>query len=138
MSSPQNSLKLSKEERRTKALELFTKYFVENYPGPHTVISDPKWHAPKIFRAAISFLCEMGLVASSTPKPSASRPTIAQVVRRVIGEEHRLNVVYMAPVKCSCGERLTDSEIYERHIAAELEAALDALLDVDEPIGGPT
>ncbi|WP_421357839.1 Lar family restriction alleviation protein [Agrobacterium rosae] len=30
----------------------FTEYFVRNYPGPDTVIYDPRWHAPKIFRAA--------------------------------------------------------------------------------------
>jgi hypothetical protein len=30
----------------------FTEYFVRNYPGPDTVIFDPKWHAPKIFAAA--------------------------------------------------------------------------------------
>jgi hypothetical protein len=30
----------------------FTEYFVKNYPGPDTIISDPKWHAPRIFRAA--------------------------------------------------------------------------------------
>ena len=39
-----------------EALEQFTAYFVKNYPGPDTVIFDPKWHAPKIFRAAISAL----------------------------------------------------------------------------------
>lgn len=33
-------------------LEAFTEYFVRNYPGPDTVIFDPKWHAPKIFNAA--------------------------------------------------------------------------------------
>lgn len=32
----------------------FTAYFVQNYPGPNTVIYDPKWHAPKIFRAALA------------------------------------------------------------------------------------
>ncbi|QTK78280.1 hypothetical protein AT6N2_C0370 [Agrobacterium tumefaciens] len=37
-----------------EALEQFTAYFVKNYPGPDTVIFDPKWHAPKIFRAAVS------------------------------------------------------------------------------------
>lgn len=37
-----------------RGIEQFTKYFVRNYPGPDTVIFDPKWHAPKIFRAAIS------------------------------------------------------------------------------------
>jgi hypothetical protein len=30
----------------------FTDWFVKNYPGRTTIISDPKWHAPKIFRAA--------------------------------------------------------------------------------------
>lgn len=30
----------------------FTEYFVRNYHGPDTIISDPKWHAPRIFRAA--------------------------------------------------------------------------------------
>jgi hypothetical protein len=39
-----------------KALEQFTEYFVRNYPGPDTVIFDPKWHAQKIFRAALSAL----------------------------------------------------------------------------------
>lgn len=32
--------------------EEFVKYFCENYPG-RTVISEPGWHAPKIYRAAI-------------------------------------------------------------------------------------
>ncbi len=34
------------------ALAKFTDYFVKNYPGPDTIIHDPHWHAPKIFRAA--------------------------------------------------------------------------------------
>lgn len=33
-------------------LEEFTEYFVKNYPGPDTIIHDPKWHAPRIFGAA--------------------------------------------------------------------------------------
>lgn len=36
-----------------KALTAFTEYFVRNYPGPDTVIFDPKWHAPKLFNAAM-------------------------------------------------------------------------------------
>lgn len=41
-------------EPRTEqqALAEFTDYFVRNYPGPDTIIYDPRWHAPKIFRAA--------------------------------------------------------------------------------------
>ena len=34
------------------ALEYFTAYFVQNYPGPTTIIANPKWHAPKVFQAA--------------------------------------------------------------------------------------
>jgi hypothetical protein len=40
-------------EQRTAALATFSEYFVRNYPGPHTIIGDPNWHAPKIFRAAL-------------------------------------------------------------------------------------
>lgn len=36
---------------RGRALHHFTDYFVRNYPGPDTIISDPRWHAPRIFRA---------------------------------------------------------------------------------------
>ncbi|OKP69609.1 hypothetical protein BTE77_27855 [Ensifer adhaerens] len=36
----------------------FMEYFCRNYPGPDTVIFDPKWHAPKLFRAATHKLLE--------------------------------------------------------------------------------
>jgi hypothetical protein len=39
-------------QESTEALLVFTEYFVKNYPGPDTIIADPKWHAPRIFRAA--------------------------------------------------------------------------------------
>jgi hypothetical protein len=35
-----------------EALEYFSEYFRQNYPGPNTIIHNPNWHAPKIFRAA--------------------------------------------------------------------------------------
>lgn len=35
-------------------LTAFTEYFVRNYPGPDTVIMDPRWHAPRIYRAAVN------------------------------------------------------------------------------------
>jgi hypothetical protein len=38
------------------ALARFAEYFRKNYPGPDTIISDPDWHAPKIFNAAIDAL----------------------------------------------------------------------------------
>lgn len=31
----------------------FTTWFCLNYPGPHTIISDPNWHAPRVFRQAL-------------------------------------------------------------------------------------
>lgn len=37
---------------RTDAEEEFIEWFAKNYPGPSTIISNPNWHAPKIFRAA--------------------------------------------------------------------------------------
>lgn len=37
-----------------KGQEAFAEYFSRNYPGPDTIIYDPNWHAPKIYRAAIS------------------------------------------------------------------------------------
>jgi hypothetical protein len=42
-------------EQRTAALASFAEYFVKNYPGPHTIIGDPTWHAPKVFRAATEY-----------------------------------------------------------------------------------
>jgi hypothetical protein len=46
----------------------FTEYFVRNYPGPDTIIHDPNWHAPKLFRAAKRALLATAL---STRKGSA-------------------------------------------------------------------
>lgn len=46
----------SQAVERNPALDEFTEYFVRNYPGPNTIIRDPHWHAPKIFRAAIHAL----------------------------------------------------------------------------------
>jgi hypothetical protein len=39
-----------KEAIEKAALEYFTSYFENNYHGT-VVFSDPRWHAPKIFRA---------------------------------------------------------------------------------------
>ncbi len=51
-----------------KALEAFTDYFVRNYPGPDTVIFDPKWHAPKLFNAVMKAIeAAGGLVCAREP-----------------------------------------------------------------------
>lgn len=46
----------------------FMEYFCRNYPEPYTMISDPKWHAPKIFRAA-----KRALLATVVPPPARPR-----------------------------------------------------------------
>lgn len=58
-------------DQRTAALATFAEYFVRNYPGPHTIISDPNWHAPKIFRAALHAIeSESTLETASKPEPN--------------------------------------------------------------------
>jgi hypothetical protein len=54
-------------DERQAALTHFTDYFVRNYPGPNTIISDPHWHAPKIFRAAEYALEQAARAASPVP-----------------------------------------------------------------------
>lgn len=63
------------------ALENFTEYFVRNYPGPNTIIHDPRWHAPKLFKAALAAIHHSG---AATPEAvsmrSAAAPlTVAQL-----------------------------------------------------------
>lgn len=53
--------------QREAASKAFTKYFMQNYP-PNTIISNPHWHASKIFRAAL-FVIEF-----ASGKPSGSAP----------------------------------------------------------------
>jgi len=47
----------------------FTEYFVRNYPGPDTIIMDPKWHAPKLFRAATHRLAALSSRSAEAGKP---------------------------------------------------------------------
>ena len=55
-------------ELKEAALEEFTAYFAANYPGPDTIICDPLWHAPRIFRAA-----ERALRAALASAPEPTR-----------------------------------------------------------------
>ena len=45
-------------QERVAGLEQFTEWFRKNYPGPNTIIYDPDWHAPRVFRAAIAAMSE--------------------------------------------------------------------------------
>lgn len=67
----------------TDALAEFTEYFVKNYPGPNTIISNPNWHAPKIFAAAKRSLT--GQVAQATVEPLTDEQIVA--IRDSIGQE---------------------------------------------------
>lgn len=49
------------------AFRQFEDYFVKNYPGPHTIINNPRWHAPKIWRAAL-YALGMNEKAASAPE----------------------------------------------------------------------
>lgn len=40
-------------ELQSEALAQFTEYFVKNYPAD-TIIGDPNWHAPRVYRAAVA------------------------------------------------------------------------------------
>lgn len=55
------------EEPMQVARRQFADYFTKNYPGPDTVIFDPAWHAPRIFRAAVHAIeIAYGSLASTT------------------------------------------------------------------------
>jgi hypothetical protein len=42
------------EDKYKAARQEFAQWFASNYPGPDTIIHDPFWHAPKVFRAALT------------------------------------------------------------------------------------
>jgi len=76
------------------ALELFTEYFARNYPGAtgprdpegrrsDTLIRDPYWHAPKIFRAAEDAIRRAALAARPA---DPVEPTAWRVHRKRRGE----------------------------------------------------
>lgn len=63
------------------AREAFGMYFRRNYPGPNTVISNPDWHSPKLFRAAVVALAEAGLL-----KPPATPTTVQEAARLILAQ----------------------------------------------------
>lgn len=75
-----------------KALTAFTEYFVRNYPGPDTVIFDPKWHAPKLFNAAMKAIeATGGIVCAREPAAWSHRLNLEldQFITEFTGEpEH--------------------------------------------------
>jgi len=55
-----------------EALANFTAWFCRNYPGPDTIIHNPEWHSPKVFRAAAHALTRFARPAIK-PVPVAER-----------------------------------------------------------------
>ena len=53
----------------TEMQDRFASWFRQNYPGPDTVIHDPDWHAPKIFRAALLSVQRSAEAPDETQKP---------------------------------------------------------------------
>jgi hypothetical protein len=53
------------EEKMKVAQREFAQWFASNYPGPDTIIHDPFWHAPKVFRAALNAI-ERGAGGAAT------------------------------------------------------------------------
>lgn len=59
----------------------FLDYMVKNYPL-YTVIADAKWHAPKIWRAAMHAM-NARVPAADTERPMSRAAILSQIVRDV-------------------------------------------------------
>jgi hypothetical protein len=80
---------------RENAEARFAEYFVRNYPGPNTIISNPHWHAPKIFRAALAVIKDTGLLTEPLALEALAQPedsTPVEVLRdgSVVRAGHKL------------------------------------------------
>jgi hypothetical protein len=62
-----------------RGLAEFTRWFVRNYPGPSTVIANPHWHVPKIFRAAIAALASSAPMVGDERERADLRAEIAKI-----------------------------------------------------------
>ena len=97
------------------ALQRFTEWFVENYPGPTTIISDPKWHAPKVFRAA-----ERALRAGVAQPESEAVEERDRAWILAMGHALGLNSGYEIPI-------VPEIEVFKRFFAALRAANSDAV-----------
>jgi len=76
-----------------KAFEAFRVWFAENYPGPHTIISNPHWHAGRIFRRIAELLdLARSAVPHETPDDGAYHVRIVHLDKRLGVEEHWCNL----------------------------------------------
>lgn len=98
-------------ERLERGLATFAAWFRKNYPGPSTIISDPDWHAPKIFRAVASAILSTFPVAgiasdgvSAPPEGEGKAPAVPALPERFTGDlqlatEGRVIVVFSREVR---------------------------------------
>ena len=75
--------------RNEPGLEEFTAWFRANYPGPDTVISNPDWHAPKVFRAVLRCL-PVAPPASEAGHREDSDEGLVREFENALGREDRI------------------------------------------------
>ena len=77
------------------AAERFAEWFRQNYPGPHTIIGRPDWHAPKIYRAATHEL------RKELDEVHAERAALREALKRIAcGEYDGLEVTRLNATQC--------------------------------------
>jgi hypothetical protein len=107
-----------------KAKQAFTTWFCLNYPGPHTIISDPNWHAPRIFRQAL-----WSIRNCAAAEPAS---VVADILTELVAADREYDAADIAASLECRGEREPSKEAVTRlNIAAtRREAAITAALQV--------
>jgi hypothetical protein len=75
--TPAEPAPMLSQEQTVAAMAQFEDYFVRNYPGPETIIHNPKWHAPKLFRQAL-YAIKMAQLPVKTSGNEAARLVTSQ------------------------------------------------------------
>jgi hypothetical protein len=88
-------------------LAAFEAWFVKNYPGPDTIISDPKWHAPRIFRAAQAALASATPSAEPVTEPMSETDRIEFALRDAGFDYERAYAIAHAAPSAAVGEVYT-------------------------------
>lgn len=106
------------------ALAHFTDYFVRNYPGPDTIIYDPKWHAPKIFRAAQYAIANAATTAPTAEPVAQGDPNIPtaldecqlQLIEATEERDHLRAVLAAQPRATPSDEESTTAKNAKRYV----------------------
>jgi hypothetical protein len=115
------------EDKYKAARQEFAQWFASNYPGPDTIIHDPFWHAPKVFRAALTAIerntPEAG-VAVTAPHDTPERrmkyhAAVLGVIARKIGYAETVRLLASIP------EAQAESAPSEADVAAAIKRMWD-------------